>query len=84
MKIFTEHKAEWIIGVTCAFLPVGIAKFIETSSSIPDIKIPFLVLCLIITAPLGYIAAKLYGKKIKTIANKNYGVEKVKICGKHF
>ena len=84
MRVFTEHKIEWLIGLTCAFLPIILTRFISATSSIPDVTIPFWLVVLIITVPLGIFAARAYGKKIKTVANKTYGVEQVKICGKHF
>ena len=84
MKIFSEHKMEWFIGVVCAFLPAILSNFISITSAVSDVSIPFWLLLILTCAPLGYLSARIYGGKIKDISNRSYGVERVSICGKHF
>lgn len=84
MKIFSEHKMEWLIGIVCAFLPAILSKFIFFTSSVPDVSVPFWLLIILACAPLGYLAAGIYGRKVKDISNRFFGVERVNICGKHF
>lgn len=84
MKIFSEHKMEWLIGIVCAFLPAILSKFIFFTSSVPDVSVPFWLLIILACAPFGYLAAGIYGRKVKDISNRSFGVERVNICGKHF
>ena len=70
--------------MVCAFLPAILSKFISITSSVPDVSIPFWLLLILVCAPLGYLAARIYGKKIKDVSNRSFGVERVNICGKHF
>jgi hypothetical protein len=84
MKIFSEHKMEWLIGVMCAFLPTILSRFISITSDVPDVSVPFWLLLILACTPLGYLAARVYGKKIKDISNRSFGVERVSICGKRF
>lgn len=84
MRIFIEHKIEWLIGVICTFLPAILSQLVSLTEDIPDVKIPFWLLCIFISIPLGYLAAKQYNKKIKNIANKSFFVQREHVDGKHY
>jgi hypothetical protein len=84
MEIFMEHKVEWVIGIVCTFLPVILGELIKRTSKIPDITIPFWLLCLFIGLIAAYSVIHVYSNKTKDVANKSYGVERVVIDGKHF
>lgn len=77
MEIFTNHKVEWLIGICSAFIPTILGWFIKKTANIPDITIPFWLLCLLISLPIAYLLAKKYSLKTKDIANKSYGVERI-------
>jgi hypothetical protein len=84
MDVFTEHKTEWIIGISCTFLPAIIGEIIKRTSSIPNITIPFWLFCLLVALIPTYFAVKSYSARTKDIANKSFGVERVVVDGKHF
>jgi len=84
MEIFTDHKVEWIIGLPCAFVPGLLGYLIKKTVNIPNITIPFWLLCVLIALIPTYFAVKSYSSKTIDIANKSYGVERVIIDGKHF
>jgi len=84
MELFTDHKTEWIIGIACTFLPAIIGEIIKRTSNIPNITIPFWLFCLLVALIPTYFAVTSYSNKIKDIANKTYGVERVVVDGKHF
>lgn len=84
MEIFTAHKVEWIIGIVCTFLPVLLGELIKRTSKIPNITIPFWLLCFFIGLVAAYLVIQVYSNKTKDIVNKSYGVERVTLDGKHF
>jgi hypothetical protein len=84
MDIFTKHKIEWLIGITCAFLPGILGWFINKTSNIPDIVIPFWLLCILFSIPLAWLVVKIYQQKEKSVPNKSFGVEREFIDGKHY
>ena len=65
-------------------MPAILGEIIKRTAKIPDITIPFWLLCLLIGLIPAYFAITTYSNKTKDIANKSFGVERVVIDGKHF
>jgi urea transporter len=84
MEIFTDHVTEWVIGLSCAFIPGVLGIVIKKTAKIPNVTIPFWLLCVFIGLVPAYFSVKHYSSQTKYIENKSYGVERVIVDGKHF
>ena len=62
----------------------AIVKLIKKTAGIPDITIPFWLFCILISLPFAYLIVINYKNKIKTVANKSFGVQREIIDGKAY
>ena len=84
MQILSNYKSEWIIGLTCALIPSVLGFIVKSTFNIPDIMVPFWLVCILVAIIPVYYIPRYFSKKTKVIANKYFGVARVIIDGKHF
>lgn len=84
MEFLKNNQKEIIIGIVSGLIVGLIMWLISKAQSLPSIEIPFWVVVAVITIPVASLIASIKPKKLKKIANDEFGVERVFMDGKHF
>lgn len=84
MDFLKDNQKEIIIGIVTGLIVAAILWLIEKSQNISPIQVPFWVVIGIFIIPLAIFLVSRKSKKLKKVANENFGVERVFIDGKHF